>query len=66
LFELVAGLVQIDLLPAEHQRLAPGAEGLAPHAQDVAVERDRAVQVGDGQHQMVEMVDGDHALSLSR
>ena len=54
--ELGARRVQVDLLLAEAQRQAPVAEHLAAHAQAL-VEGHRGVEVGDGQHEMVEGAD---------
>ena len=51
--EFGAGAVQIDLLIAEMERDSPFAERLQAHA-EAFVERDRRVDVGDGQDEVVE------------
>src|SRR5690606_20794456 len=63
--EFVAGLVQVDLLPPEAQRLAAGTEGLHLQAEDVAIEGAAALDAGDGEDQMVQMADGDHPRLLA-
>jgi len=59
--EFVFGTMQVELLRAEGQRLASGAEGHFPHAQHLDVETYRCVDVGNGQHHVVQAVDRQHA-----
>ncbi|WWW37439.1 hypothetical protein V8017_18485 [Stenotrophomonas rhizophila] len=49
--------MQVDLLQPEAQRGAPGAEGLYLHAQHAPVEIAGGVDVGHGEHEVVEAVD---------
>src|SRR5690606_31795170 len=63
--EFMAGLVQVDLLPPEAQRLAAGTEGLHLQAKDAAIEGAAAFDAGDGEDQMVQMADGDHPRLLA-
>lgn len=64
-FEFVADLVQVDLLPAEFQRLAAFREGFDRHAEDAGIEIAGGRDIGDGQHEMVETVYADHAFLLA-
>ena len=55
--DFVPGLVQVDLLPPERQRLAAGAERHDLHTQRTRVEIACPVDVPDGQHEMVQVAD---------
>jgi hypothetical protein len=55
--ELVTGPVQVDLAVTEGQGGASRAERHRLHAQHAGVERHGGVDVGDGQHQVVEAID---------
>ncbi|KAG0751414.1 hypothetical protein G6F24_014347 [Rhizopus arrhizus] len=59
------GRVQVDLLLAELQRSAAGAETHDLHAKHALIEVTAALDVGNGEDQMVEAVDEDHARSLT-
>ncbi len=49
--------MKIDLLIAKPQRGAPRAEGDHLHA-EMAIERAGRVEIANGEHEMIEMVDG--------
>lgn len=55
--ELATGLVEVELLLAESQRHATVAEAFPVHIQRALVERDRRLDVSDGEHEMVETID---------
>jgi len=52
--ELVAHLMQIYLGITKSQRLSSTAEGLRLHTQDLGIEPDGAVYIGDRQNEVVE------------
>ena len=61
--ELAVGFVQIDLAGAEGQRVASLREDGVCHPEHADVERDRRVEIGDSQNEMVEPIDA-HELTL--
>ena len=64
--ELAAGHVQVEFLPPEGKGRAPAREGLALHAQHAPVEVAGALQVEDREHDVVDAIDGDHCLAVTR
>ena len=52
--------MQVDLLWTEAERLASRAEGDARHAEHSRIERNRRVDIGDCQNEMVEVIDRNH------
>src|SRR5215217_8085079 len=65
--ELVPFDMQVDLLIAELECLAAGAEGLQCHAKVLNVEAHACGLISGGQHQVVEVIDhfGDSCCSRS-
>jgi hypothetical protein len=60
-----AGRMQVDLLLAELQRGTTGAEAHDLHAEHALVEVTAAVDVGDGEDQVVQAFEMDHARSVA-
>src|SRR5579872_4234978 len=58
----MAGEMQVQLLLSEVQRQPP-FEFYRLHSEDVLIERDRCVQVSDGQHDVIDRIDDDHRMS---
>ena len=52
--------MQVELLPAERQRLAAGAEGDLAHAEHLGVEADGRLHVAAGEHDVVDAVNCQH------
>ena len=56
-FDLLASLVQVDLLAAEGQGLAPAGEGDGVHAEHTRVEGAGGLRVADREDEVIDAVD---------